>query len=624
MKPEPKVLNIFEAILMLCDEIDGAYNMAECIRGSENTTAINQRILRINEEIENLYTLLLDVELGKAFRRSKLKIDTDKRSIYLQEIALMLFDLRKKLSDEHYAESFKNFQKVDDLIMKEIDLLIAPTLEPPPIFPQKLPDVEFIQGIRKEGFGTEIDVTNKKVRHYFSVEKEGEIRKYEPVEFLDLVLECYYNAFDRSNTYNERMSCLVNAKVTLKRYIRKHKLSALGYDFTELFEDLKDVTEQLEANKKLGFIQDKSLENDLSESESTEEGKKITTGEDILHIIDRYNISRENEIQKGGNLDIGKIEEMKLLLKLFAEMTNESEFDFSWFIVNLSRLRIHGAFPSIEAAKDAIAGFQTLKVNVPQYVINCQNELIARIKFVKKIVSEKLYLWNEDRIMQYEAWLSNQIAAYAFDRTSEVKFLTEQFDKAVKEIKETEVKIEREYRYYFSVYQGEKFTANEEDLNDFFFHCEGEKVNCSEFRVIFLALYPYFDNHNKISILKKLIADPSTSYLQKVKDDGQTSLTTLQYALLHYYKQEGKYEPIFESNGNITKREAINKQGEVYGVGGDSFAIQYYLIASKKQKKRITRGNIANLKKVIEFLADFPEGKTIAEKELKEAELLPY
>lgn len=616
MKAEPKVLNIFEAILMLCDEIDGAYNMAEYIRDSENTAAINQRILRINEEIENLYTLILDVQLGKAFRRSKLKIDADKRSIYLQEIALMLFDLRKKLSDEHYAESFKNFQKVDDLIMKEIDSLSSP--ETPAITEktERISDIDFLQGVRTETFKTHVDAITKEVKRYFIVEKEGQIRKYYPFRFLDLILECYYNAIDNTENYNEKMICFVNAESTIKRYIRKYNLTDLGYDFTKIFDDLNDAKKRIEAYKEFGLISPQQEVKVIIEN-------KITTGEDILKLIDQSNVARASNIRHGENLDIGSISEMEDLRKSLKKMANDENFDSSWFIVNLSRLRQWGTFHTVEAASDAINGFEKLGVKAPFYVQNCYDEIEFRTQYINKLIDKKKYLWTAEEVNSYKDQLATELMGYAFNKESEIKYLNDVFHKTVKEIKEIEDTVKKEYGYSIqSLYKGGHFKADKSKLNELFFYCEKQKGNVGEVHKIFLALNNYFDNHNKIEILKELITDSSPSTIPKAKENNKSSITTQEYALFHYYKQEGKYEPAFVKKGNLTKEGVMKKQGEAYGVGGTAFRKAHYLAG--KQNNRITKANIGHLEKVIEMLVDFPKGKVIAEIELKKAQLLPY
>lgn len=101
---------------------------------------------------------------------------------------------------------------------------------------------------------------------------------------------------------------------------------------------------------------------------------------------------------------------------------------------------------------------------------------------------------------------------------------------------------------------------------------------------------------------------------------NRSAYSTLDFALFHYYKQEGGYEPPFKKEGNKTKRDAIRVQAEKYKIGLESFVNNYYSIAGKKENRLIAR-NISHIEKAIGMLAEFPAAKKIAESELKEAEL---
>lgn len=111
--------------------------------------------------------------------------------------------------------------------------------------------------------------------------------------------------------------------------------------------------------------------------------------------------------------------------------------------------------------------------------------------------------------------------------------------------------------------------------------------------------------------------------LKQSQQNKQGDKITLHYALFHYYKQEGKHEPIFEKNNTTTKRGSMKEQAKKYGVGEDAFANCYYSISTGKDRNRISKTNIPHIEKVIEMLSDYPAGKKIAREELKKAELLP-
>lgn len=101
------------------------------------------------------------------------------------------------------------------------------------------------------------------------------------------------------------------------------------------------------------------------------------------------------------------------------------------------------------------------------------------------------------------------------------------------------------------------------------------------------------------------------------EDCKNERFSTKDYVLFHYYIQAAKIEPPFEKTKNSTKRSKMKAQGIKYGVGGDAFTNEYYVIL--KKNNRISDSNIERLNKVIEMLSKFPEAKKIAENELKEA-----
>lgn len=95
---------------------------------------------------------------------------------------------------------------------------------------------------------------------------------------------------------------------------------------------------------------------------------------------------------------------------------------------------------------------------------------------------------------------------------------------------------------------------------------------------------------------------------------------TLQYALFHYYKQYANYVPLFESTLKQTRKGVIREQGKEYGVSGNNFVNQYYVIY--KKSNRVARKNINHLEIVAQMLSDYPAAKELAEGELKEAKSL--
>lgn len=118
--------------------------------------------------------------------------------------------------------------------------------------------------------------------------------------------------------------------------------------------------------------------------------------------------------------------------------------------------------------------------------------------------------------------------------------------------------------------------------------------------------------------LRKKTGDFKTEIVNEMHKNERIS--TKDFALFHFYKQEAKIVPPFEKTLNSTKRRQMMNQGKNYGVGGDAFVNEYYVIL--KKSNRICYSNIERLNKVIEMLSIFPEAKIKAENELKEARQL--
>ncbi|WP_293891641.1 hypothetical protein [Flavobacterium sp.] len=106
---------------------------------------------------------------------------------------------------------------------------------------KKLRDIDFIQGKRQESFETRANNKLGKVEHYFVVTKDGETREFEPLHFLNLILEAYYEAADRSNNYKKQLVALANAESQITRYILNNGLNRGDYNFSDLFSDI-DIT----------------------------------------------------------------------------------------------------------------------------------------------------------------------------------------------------------------------------------------------------------------------------------------------------------------------------------------------------------------------------------------------
>jgi len=243
-----------------------------------------------------------------------------------------------------------------------------------------------------------------------------------------------------------------------------------------------------------------------------------TIGEMLLKIIDLYNNEyekqRQNLEKKRKNpgddvpkFNIGKILDKEPFKEFYETLQNKNpNSDISWFIENLSRLRLWGTFDNIRSAEDAIEDFNKLQIELPKFVLNCFREVETRTFYINSLIDKKKYEWDETKKNNYSSYLNKEFQAYTYNKDSKQKYLTDLFDNIVAEIKETEHKIKTEYGYIInSFYENETFVATKEDLNDFFFYCEKHKRTIDEFYNLFHILSNYIDNKNKLKELNTRI-----------------------------------------------------------------------------------------------------------------------
>ncbi len=100
---------------------------------------------------------------------------------------------------------------------------------------------DFIQGKRQESFVTTINNESGMVEHYFEITKGDETRKYNPIDFFNLILDAYYEAADKTKNYKKQLVALSNAESTITRYILDNHLNRGDNDFSNLFSDI-DIT----------------------------------------------------------------------------------------------------------------------------------------------------------------------------------------------------------------------------------------------------------------------------------------------------------------------------------------------------------------------------------------------
>lgn len=102
-------------------------------------------------------------------------------------------------------------------------------------------DIDFIKGSQKENFKTIINSELGTVEHYFEISRDDEKREYKPLDFLNLILELYYEVADNTKNTKKKLVALANAENKIARKIQEYGLNKLNYDFSSIFSDI-DIT----------------------------------------------------------------------------------------------------------------------------------------------------------------------------------------------------------------------------------------------------------------------------------------------------------------------------------------------------------------------------------------------
>jgi hypothetical protein len=220
---------------------------------------------------------------------------------------------------------------------------------------------------------------------------------------------------------------------------------------------------------------------------------------------------------------------------------------------------------------------------------------------IKKAVKEKKFVAFNPKT--FNEW----ITPYLKERTQQLKPQLQNYTSSLESDEQVKTYINQQFTFINNYHEENKDAYYKE-------HLKGSKGNPQKASLI-IALNTILNNLTN-DYKKYLVIPP-------IHKNNTKEFNTIDYALFHYYKKEAKDVSEFTRTENETKREAMNKQGVEYGIGGNAFANCYYSIGLRHQKVRISRENIPHIKKVIAMLDEFPNAKKIAEKELREAELLP-
>ena len=103
-----------------------------------------------------------------------------------------------------------------------------------------------------------------------------------------------------------------------------------------------------------------------------------------------------------------------------------------------------------------------------------------------------------------------------------------------------------------------------------------------------------------------------------------TKITKIEYAMYYYYqiKAEVRAQMGYEAGEN-GKEDALKKIAQLHGFAYKAFQQSFNEIHNHKSSDWITgtKQNLRNFKRVIEMLAEYPKAQTLAQNDLKQAEI---
>lgn len=219
-------------------------------------------------------------------------------------------------------------------------------------------------------------------------------------------------------------------------------------------------------------------------------------------------VNEENRIksvngQKQDSVDEVQPSVFEFLKKLNNEIDDNSTFTFYWELCNFVRC---GFFELDVNAKEVEKGFNNFNIEIPHLIKDRFNEIQWRKGYIEKFIDNKRYEWDNSKIEEIEGDIHNDLQLHTFDTVSIIKYLGEMFKVLVDEIKTTEKEIDSIHVEKFYNNEG-VFVATKDTINNYFWHSLRGGLDAE---TTFLRFIKYFENRNKIIVIKKKIQLLST------------------------------------------------------------------------------------------------------------------
>lgn len=317
----------------------------------------------------------------------------------------------------------------------------------------------------------------------------------------------------------------------------------------------------------------------------------------ILSLIDLYNEEAEEDriyflSNRKNNPDSGLNKEPFITFyKLFeAKVTG---IEISELLYHFGILRLQKTFHFSHHAESLIQSFEKLEIPVPRFVLECQEEVIHREKFIKTYFEKETFKWSQSEKQDFLKDVEKEAKTHSFDPESEIQYLKKKFEETIQTVKDIEKEVTRRFGYYFNnFFDGEIFRLSKEDLNEYFYHSEIASGGCTSFFEVYKIFSRYIKAKNELFLLKEYLADKATSGpKQKPESNPLESIWMKNPSMtINEFLEKGQDLRLWDEEFNL-----IAKRGGIYGSGKTLLANIFIALKGKAIEEGIDHKKVGSV-----------------------------
>lgn len=313
----------------------------------------------------------------------------------------------------------------------------------------------------------------------------------------------------------------------------------------------------------------------------------------ILLLIDRFNEEMEKDRvyflkYHKNNPDSGLQKEPFIsFYKVFeSKATNSEIFDF---LYQFGNIRLIKTFHYSSHSESLNHSFESLKIPIPHFVLECQKEVIHREDFINNYFEKEKFKWIKSQREDFLSKIQKEAKNHSFDHKSEKEYITKKFEETIQEVRKIEKEIKSRFGYLVeNFFDGETFNLSKDDLNEYFYHSEISSGGYRSFFEVFKALDQYVSKKNEVFTFRGFLS-------------GQIEVKGLESIWMKNPKKT--IDEVIKKGFDLglwdEKNRLQSKRGGVYGSGKNLLSGLYFSLKGNSIKENI------DYKEVGKALCDF-------------------